>query len=869
MCWKKNLIQKEHDPCSFFCREHLAGAADPIPGRCGIDTGGDMMSDQDKKKTTDDIIEFLFDDEEIEDTTGLEVSGADEPDSELIDDLVHVVDIPVHGMPVIPLRGLTIFPTMLLYFDIGREKSIHALESAMLTDQTVFLVTQKDSETELPTREDLYEIGTTARIKQMLRLPGNSVRVLAEGLSRARIEHMVKEEPYFEAEIQLLHDEEDDASEVELLALQRTVLGEFREYLGSSQKVSPDIYPGVEAIEEPGRMADIVTSHLEVGIDTKIKVLECINVQKRLELVNEIIIKEIEISKIESQISEKVRTNISETQKEYYLREQIKTLQEELGQNESIDEEVEKWLQQLEALKLNKPVHEKIEKEIKRMLRLQPSSPDVSVLRTYIECVLELPWNSSTRDRLDLKKMQSILDEDHYGLEKVKDKIIEYMAVRSLSKNYKGHILCLVGPPGVGKTSIARSIARSMNRKFVRMSLGGVRDEAEIRGHRRTYVGAIPGRIITSIRDCGVNNPVFLFDEIDKVGSDYRGDPASALLEALDPEQNIDFKDHYLDVPFDLSKVLFITTANTTETIPGPLLDRMDVIELSSYTEEEKVRIAEKHLVPKQIKENGLKNDQITFSDGALHAVVNYYTREAGVRNLEREIASVCRKVARRIVEGGDKEKKKKHRITAGNVSAYLGKKKATYDKIEPGSEVGVTTGMAWTSVGGDTLFIETSVMKGNGKLMLTGQLGDVMQESAKAGLSVVREKSAELGLDADFYEKYDIHIHIPEGAIPKDGPSAGVTMCTSMISALTGTPVRRDVAMTGEITLRGKVLPVGGIKEKVIAAHRAGAVKVLLPEENMIDLDELPNNVRSSLEFKALKTIDDVLEEALVKEEA
>ena len=503
------------------------------------------------------------------------------------------------------------------------------------------------------------------------------------------------------------------------------------------------------------------------------------------------------------------------------------------------------------------------------MLKLQPQSPDVSVMRTYIETVLGLPWKESTEDSLDLKRMQKILDEDHYGLEKVKDRIIEYMAVRSLSDNFKGHILCLVGPPGVGKTSIARSVARALDRKFVRMSLGGVHDEAEIRGHRRTYVGAIPGRIMTSINDVGVNNPVFLLDEIDKVGSDYRGDPAAALLEALDPEQNTTFKDHYLDVPFDLSKVLFITTANTTETIPGPLLDRMDLIQLSSYTLEEKVKIARRHLVPKQIKENGLLKEDINFSEGAVRNIINYYTREAGVRNLEREIGNVCRKIARKIVEEGPEEKEVLHRITANNLKTYLGKKKTSYDKIEKGSEVGVSTGMAWTAVGGETLFIETAVVSGSGKLTLTGQLGDVMQESARAALSVIRERADSLGIPEDFHTKYDIHVHIPEGAIPKDGPSAGVTMCTSMVSALTGIPVIREIAMTGEITLRGKVLAVGGIREKVIAAHRAGAKRILLPADNMVDLEELPENVRNDLTFRPLKVIDEVLEEVLVRDPA
>ncbi len=797
----------------------------------------------------------------------IEIVGASEGGfNPNIEDMVHVVDASVGGMPVIPLRGITVFPTMLLHFDVGRDKSVSALESAMMTNQLVFLVTQKNSDTDLPTLDDFYRVGTTARIKQMLRLPGNSVRVLVEGVNRGTIVRMIHEVPYFKAEIENLSEKEPESGSPETVALMRTVLSQFHDYLEYSKKVSNDIYPGVANISEPGRLADIITSHLDIKIEDKQDVLSAVDVKQRLELVSGLIAREIEIVKIESDIAQKVRQNISENQKEYYLREQIRTIQKELGQDESVEEEVQKWLDQLKELNLEPDTSSKIEREIMRMQRMNSSSPDAAVLRNYIECVLELPWNDSSEDNVDLKHMQEVLDEDHYGLKKVKDRIIEYMAVLSLSDNFKGPILCLVGPPGVGKTSIAKSIARSMNREFVRMSLGGVRDEAEIRGHRRTYVGAIPGRIMTSIRDVKVNNPVFLFDEIDKVGSDYRGDPAAALLEALDPEQNKDFKDHYLDVPFDLSKVLFITTANTTETIPRPLLDRMELITLSSYTEEEKVEIAKQHLISKQIKENGLKDEQLSLSEGAIRNIINYYTREAGVRSLEREIGNICRKTARKIVEGGEKEAAKKHRVTAGNLSKYLGNKKTRYDKVEEGSEVGVATGMAWTQVGGDTLFIETTVMDGSGKLILTGQLGDVMQESAKAGLSVIRARSENLKLEEEFYKEKDIHIHIPEGATPKDGPSAGVTMCTSMISALTGTPVRRDLSMTGEITLRGNVLPVGGIKEKVIAAHRAGVKVVLLPEKNMEDLDDVPANVKGEMEFIPVKTIDDVLERALVK---
>lgn len=821
------------------------------------------MSDRDQK----DMLEVTPDaDENVSEIEDRE--NMDEVFDKLIEDLVHVESVPSNEMPVIPLRGISIFPTMVIHFDVGREKSVSALEHAMLSDQTVFLVTQKNSETDLPTPADFFQFGTVARIKQMLRLPGNAIRVLVEGVSRGRISEMIHEVPYFRAHIEYIPEPSDQNEDPQVEALRRAVFNQFVEYVEVSQKLTPEILPGIEAIASAGRLADIITSNLELKIEEKQQVLESIDLIERLERVSEFLKRENEVLKIEQEISMKVKNRINENQREYYLREQMKTIQGELGQDESIEEEVEGWLEQLDALELEPKTHEKVEKEIKRMLRIQPASADASVLRSYIECVLELPWNKATEDKIDLKNTKKILDADHYGLEKVKDRILEYLAVMSLSEDFKGPIICLVGPPGVGKTSIGRSIARSIGREFVRMSLGGVHDEAEIRGHRRTYVGAIPGRIITSIRDVGVNNPVFLLDEIDKVASDYRGDPASALLEVLDPEQNKDFKDHYLDLPFDLSKVLFITTANSTDTIPRPLLDRMEVITLTGYTEEEKVKIAQKHLIPKQIKENGLQKKQINISESAVRNVINYYTRESGVRNLEREIGSICRKAARKVVESKSK-KDASFRVTAGNLESYLGKKKTSYDIIEGGNEIGVTTGMAWTAVGGDTLFIETTVMKGTGKLVLTGQLGDVMQESAKAGLSVIRARSEKLGIDEEFYKNRDIHVHIPEGATPKDGPSAGVTMCTSMISALTETPVRKDLAMTGEITLRGKVLPVGGIKEKVIAAHRAGVKKVLLPKDNMKDIDELPQNVRKDLEFRAIETIDEVLEEALVVENA
>lgn len=766
------------------------------------------------------------------------------------------------SMPMIPLRGLSIFPYMVLHFDIGREKSISALEKAMMLNQKIFLVSQKDADTDLPTSEDFYKVGTIAKIKQMLKLPGDSIRVLVEGIGRGEIEEVIFEVPYFKCAIKPIDEMEfEEELPTKIVALMRAVIDSFEEYLTLNQKTSLEILSSVISIEEPGRLADIITSHLEIKTDAKQRVLEAFDLYERLEILNEILTKEVEILKIENDINNKVKTQINKSQKEYYLREQMKIIQEELGQDAAIEDEIEDWLKQLKKLKLPAKTSEKVEKEIKRLNKIQPGSAEGGVIRTYVETILALPWNKASKSNIDLKEAERILNEDHYGLNKVKDRIIEYLAVMHLSKSLRGPILCLVGPPGVGKTSVAKSIARAVNREFVRMSLGGVRDEAEIRGHRRTYIGAIPGRVITAMKDAGTNNPVFLFDEIDKIGSDFKGDPASALLEVLDPEQNKDFKDHYLDLPFDLSNVMFITTANSIDTIPRPLLDRMEVISVSGYTEEEKVKIAERYLLPKKIKEHGLKEENINISESTIRNIINYYTRESGVRNLEREIANVCRKAARKIVE----DDVTKLKVTTGNLENYLGKKKYRYDIIEGVNEIGVTTGLAWTIVGGDTLFIETTLVPGNGKLVLTGQLGEVMQESAKAGISYIRSRAKELGIEENFYKDNDLHIHIPEGATPKDGPSAGVTMCTAIISTLTNRAVRKEVAMTGEITLRGKVLPVGGIREKVLAAHRAGIKKVLLPVDNEVDIEEIPVNVRKKLEFVLISNVDDALKHALV----
>ena len=609
-------------------------------------------------------------------------------------------------------------------------------------------------------------------------------------------------------------------------------------------------------------VVDKITSELMISCSKKQKVLETLDFSERIRVLTGIIAEENEIAVIEKELSQKVKESIDNNQKEYFLREKMKAIQEELGVNEDAGIEAADWLKALEELHLDEKVEAKIKKEIDKFSKMMPSSAEATVIRNYVETILALPWNESSKVNVNLKKAEKILNEDHYGLDKVKERVLEYLAVIHLSKAIKGPILCLVGPPGVGKTSIAKSIARASGREFVRMSLGGVRDEAEIRGHRRTYIGAIPGRVVSCIKDAGTNNPVFLFDEVDKIGADFKGDPASALLEVLDPEQNNTFTDHFLEIPFDLSKVMFITTANSTDTIPRPLLDRMEIVEVPGYTEEEKVKISQRYLIPKKTKEHGLKKENIKISEKALHDLINYYTRESGVRNLEREIANLCRKVARKIVTN----KAKSYTITPGNLEKYLGKKRYHYDIVEGENQVGVTTGLAWTIVGGDTLQIETTAVAGSGKLVLTGQLGDVMQESAKAGISYIRSVADKLNIEEDFYKKYDLHVHIPEGAVPKDGPSAGVTMCTAVISTLTNTPVRRDVAMTGEITLRGKVLPVGGIREKVLAAHRAGIKKVLLPRENERDISEIPNAVRKQLEFVLIDDVSKALEEAMVK---
>lgn len=781
------------------------------------------------------------------------------PSKEIIEEWVDDMVLPIY--PCVPLRGVSIFPNTVVHFDVGRDKSIKALEAAMVENRMLFVSSQVDDTVLIPTFDDIYETGTLVKINQMLKINGDAVRVLVTGICRATIETRIPNDEYLACTvIQQMEDLDPEGLSVQEKAGLRVLVDKFIEYAALSPQLTDEIVDKTLSEENPVALLDKISAEMNVSLAKKQALLEATPFSARLEKLIEVITEEIEIAEVERELAQKVKENVDNNQKEYFLKERMKVIQEELGDDENAQAEADVWLEKLDKLKLEETVDQKIRKEIKRFTRMAPSSAESSVIRTYVDTVLDLPWNTGSKVNTNLTKASKVLERDHYGLKKVKERILEYLAVIHLSKAIKGPILCLVGPPGTGKTSIARSIAESTGRKFVRMSLGGVRDEAEIRGHRRTYIGAIPGRIITSIKEIGVNNPVFLFDEIDKIGADYKGDPSSALLEVLDPEQNNTFTDHFLEIPFDLSKVLFITTANSLDTIPRPLLDRMEVIEVSGYTEQEKTKIAEKYLVPKQIKEHGLKKESVKISEPAISDIINYYTRESGVRNLEREIGSICRKAAYYTVTGN----RKTFTVSPRNLEKYLGKKKYHYDSISGKSEVGIVTGMAWTAVGGDTLSIEASLVPGTGRLTLTGNLGDVMQESARAGVSYIRSIAEEMGLNPDFSKESDLHIHVPEGAVPKDGPSAGVTMFTAVISALSQVPVKKDIAMTGEITLRGRVLPVGGIKEKVLAAHRAGIRRILLPKENMKDTDEIPQSVRRQLEFIPLEYAKEALEYAL-----
>lgn len=762
---------------------------------------------------------------------------------------------------MIPLRGFSVFPYTVIHFDVGREKSMLALDEAVENNQMIFLSTQINAEVDLPKREDVYTTGTVCKVKQMLKLPGNSLRVLVEGIYRAQIKEVVSDEPFFLVETIELPEEEEEET-LSLKGLKRMALRSFEQYVMVGNRLTPEVLLGLDEMEDTGQFCDVIISHLMLKQSTRQELLEMYVPSQRLRRLYEVLLEEIEILEIENKIENQVKQQVNQFQKDYYLREQIRAIHKELGEESSSDE-AQDYREKLDNLKLAESIHEKIEKEINRYAKTSTASAESSVIRTYLETVLELPWNESTEDNNDIDHAQKVLDEDHYGMEKVKERILEFLAVRQISKNLKSPIICLVGPPGVGKTSIAKSVARSLNREFIRMSLGGVRDESEIRGHRRTYVGAIPGRIISSIKDVKVNNPVFLFDEIDKMTSDFRGDPASAMLEVLDPEQNKDFVDHYLELPFDLSSVLFITTANTLSTIPRPLYDRMEVIELSGYTEQEKVRIAADFLVPKVCVENGLDKKYLRMSDEVLFEIIRSYTKESGVRGLEREIGKICRKCA---IDKVRNPKKKYVLINAQNLEKYLGKQKFRYSKADKASVIGAVNGMAWTQVGGETLNIEAMVLNGSGKLELTGQLGEVMKESAKAGHSYLRSVAENYGISGDFYKEKDIHIHIPEGAIPKDGPSAGVSMFTAMISALGQIPIRSGVAMTGEITLRGRVLPVGGIKEKVLAAYRSDIREIILPMENEKDIEDIPKEVRDEIHFHLVEHLEEVLDISLEK---
>ncbi len=763
-------------------------------------------------------------------------------------------------LPVIPLRGVVIFPYMLMHFDIARKKSIAALEEAMAHNQLVFFVTQKSADVEEPNRQDLYSTGTIARVKQMLKLPGDGIRVLVEGNSRAKLSRLFEGEKFLACEVTQREETFPRLEPEEEEAMKRKLVEVFDEYRHATGKTQDDALRTVKHMDDADRMTDVVASGVSLKVEEKQKLLQEFDPYRRIMLLISMLLRELTILQAEQKINHMVKSQMDQNQREYFLREQMKAIQTELG--DSGEEEIEQYRAKFDQFGLTGETREKLDKELERLEKLPSSSQEASVLRSYLDIVCELPWNSSTKETVDLSRAQKILDHDHYGLKDVKERVLEFLAVKQLTGTLQGPILCLAGPPGVGKTSIAKSVAKALGRNYVRLSLGGVRDEADIRGHRKTYIGAMPGRLINALRQAKSNNPLILLDEIDKMSHDFRGDPASAMLEVLDSEQNHAFRDHYLEVPFDLSQVMFITTANQLDTVPSPLLDRMEVIDIAGYTNYEKGKIAEQYLIPKKRKENGLTGRQIHFDKKSVTDILDFYTREAGVRQLEREIGTVCRRVARQIADG----KTKSVKITSDNLEQYLGKRKYHVDVLKEQDEIGVANGLAWTAVGGVTLSVEVNVMEGNGKVELTGQLGDVMQESAKAAISYLRSQAEKFGIDADFYKNKDLHIHVPEGATPKDGPSAGITMATAILSALTGIPVRHDVAMTGEITLRGRVLPIGGLKEKSMAAYRAGMKTVLMPEDNRKDLEDIPEEICDAMQFIAVSRMEEVIEFSLTK---
>ncbi|MEE9501073.1 MAG: endopeptidase La [Candidatus Aminicenantaceae bacterium] len=764
-------------------------------------------------------------------------------------------------MPVLMLRDIVVFPYMVVPLFVGREKSKEAIDHALSSHRMILLLTQKDVEIEDPKREDAFEIGTVALVMRMLKLPDGRVRILAQGIVRAKLQTLDEEKEYFSARIKVLHEPEDIEKSIKSEALVRNVREGLDKASALGKNIAAEVMILAANVDEPGRLADLTAANLDLKVHEAQELLEIQDPFLRLKKVYEFLTMELELLDVQSKISSEAKGEMDKLQKQYFLRQQIKAIQKELGEDTEIQEEIRGFQDKLKKLKVAQEVREELEKQISRLSQMHPESAETAVVRNYLDWMFALPWNKTTKDNLDLKSAKGILDEDHYGLDKVKERILEYLGVRKLSKKIKGPILCFVGPPGVGKTSLGRSISRALGRKFIRISLGGVRDEAEIRGHRRTYVGAMPGRIVQGLRRCGSNNPVFMMDEVDKIGADFRGDPSSALLEVLDPEQNFSFRDHYLGVPYDLSQVMFITTANLLDPIQPAFRDRMETLHLPGYTEEEKLQIALRHLVPKQIKENALDEKLISFTRGAVQKIISLYTREAGVRNLEREIASICRKIARKVAEG----KKSLTKITSQNCEKYLGPPKIFRDQLQKENRVGVAIGVAWTAAGGELLFVEATKMKGKGALTLTGSLGDVMKESAQAALSFARAHVKELGIDGKIFSQNDFHIHIPEGAIPKDGPSAGVTMATSLISICKSREARWDVAMTGEITLTGNVLPVGGIKEKVLAAQRAGVKNFILPLPNKKDLIDIPKNITKDINFIFVKDISEVLKNALV----
>ena len=762
-------------------------------------------------------------------------------------------------MPVIALRGLQVFPHMVLTFDVGRAKSVASLEQAMLADQRILLVGQRNADTDDPGRDDLFQVGTISVVREVLNLPGDTIRVLVEGECRGVLLQLTRETDWLQGRVQRVNDTAEDS--IQLQALVRTAQDLFEELTRVSQRYGEDVADAIRDMRDPCEMTDVIAANVLTHMEDRQQILEELNLEKRIEKLCTILAREKELANIEKQVHARIKAQIEKNQRDYYLREQIRAIQTELGDDDGT--ETDTLRKRMEALPLNEEARKKCEKELERLSRMAPGTPEIGVSRTYVEWILDLPWGKETEDQLDLARARKVLDEDHFGLEKVKERIIEYLAVLSMKKDLRGPILCFVGPPGVGKTSIVKAIAQSIGRKFVQMSLGGVRDEAEIRGHRRTYIGASPGRIIYGMKQAGTMNPVFLFDEIDKMGADVRGDPASAMLEVLDAEQNGAFRDHYMEIPFDLSRVMFTTTANTVDSIPAPLLDRMEIIEVPSYTEEEKLQIAKRHLLPKQIKAHGLPVRGVTMSDKVIRQLIEGYTREAGVRTLERTLAKVVRKSAVTMLDTGAE----KVTVTEKVLRSYLGAARYTREQPEKAPRVGVVNGLAWTSVGGELLEVECALMPGKSMLQMTGQLGDVMKESAEAAFTWVRAHSKELGLAEDFYKTLDVHIHVPEGAVPKDGPSAGVTMVTALVSALTGIPVRQDVAMTGEMTLRGRVLPIGGLKEKTLAAFRAGIRVLVIPKENHKDLEDIPPQVLEQFRVVEAENIRTVLDTALARD--